>query len=393
MNHTLKCENRIDKFGRHYIVAEGEIDYSKTEPDLSTPNALIAKAVVLRTARLQSVANWLASEIQVELDGLRRKLAKLTVTANPTGATTRAQRQARMTKLFAAAEVAVTETFDELVADTQARFDQLGLILTDGVMARMKTHHGVEGGAQADASQVLILGATLVEHFEKMATDLLFRFKTAVRQGAELDEDASDTVSRLDSGAPQSPEPNEPVKAAEPLTDAAAAAVDKRLSVGVRIFDSTTNSIQKVIEAGVNALASEVDFTAGGGGDQTGKSMGWQWVAVMDGNTCEACEFYDGHQWDADFEPIDDAPEYPGDPGLHFNCRCSRVPVDLDSDPIPEGVGFDDYLSQFSDSELKEAFGPAALSAYRRGEMTAAQLAGQKENLMTLEAFKAAEAV
>lgn len=65
-------------------------------------------------------------------------------------------------------------------------------------------------------------------------------------------------------------------------------------------------------------------------------------------------------------------------------CRSVKVPVNLDAH-CETPKTFEDYLSQFSDSEQKEAFGEAPLRAYRRGEITPAQLIGQEDCVMKLK--------
>ena len=60
-----------------------------------------------------------------------------------------------------------------------------------------------------------------------------------------------------------------------------------------------------------------------------------------------------------------------------------------ETDAIRES--FESFLSHFSNDEQKQAFGAAALSAYRRGEITPAQLIGKTDNLITLEQFRVTE--
>jgi len=60
-----------------------------------------------------------------------------------------------------------------------------------------------------------------------------------------------------------------------------------------------------------------------------------------------------------------------------------------ETDAIRES--FESFLSHFSNDEQKQAFGTVALSAYRRGEITPAQLIGKTDNLITLEQFRVSE--
>lgn len=191
------------------------------------------------------------------------------------------------------------------------------------------------------------------------------------------------------------------------LVTAAGEAIAKQpMTVGVQLFDGTENSLAKVIESAVQALSHMVDV-GGMGGDEDDdedeeKNMGWIWTAVMDdGKTCPFCENLDGQKWDAEFNPAnDETDEYPGDPPIHSFCRCVTLPINLDDENpgevvLPNGkkepISFEDYLSQYSGKEQEETFGKQALSAYRRGDLTANQLIGQRSNLLSLERFKEME--
>lgn len=337
----------------------------------ATANHATASAAVLRTARLQAVANYLASVDKEQLAGLAVSLEALIVESNPTGAGSRKQQQSRLVKLTALTDAAIQKSVKSMTADALARFDQVAHKL-----------------GCSDASTVPVLGSTLKEHYDKLANDLSFKVRAAIRQGVAQGETAQDIAARLTGSASSSP-----VKAAEP-SPAQVIAIDKRLTVGVKIFDGTETTLDRIIKAAVTALASAADEEDAD--DDTEKNLGWQWLAVMDAATCPACEFYDGNQWTKDFEPVGDAPEYPGDPGLHPNCRCSRIPVDLDAEPAGQAlnaagkkidISMKDYLAQFNEKELNEAFGPQVLKSWRRGDITDAQLTSQKDHMLTLEKF------
>jgi hypothetical protein len=110
-------------------------------------------------------------------------------------------------------------------------------------------------------------------------------------------------------------------------------------------------------------------------------------VAVLDERLCPRCEIYAGQRWTKEYEPVGDAPEFPEDPPLHLNCRCAVVPSDLSEEPAPD-ANFDDYLAKYSRSEQEQAFGKAALRAYRRGDIDAGQLIAQKGHPLSPEDFE-----
>jgi SPP1 gp7 family putative phage head morphogenesis protein len=66
---------------------------------------------------------------------------------------------------------------------------------------------------------------------------------------------------------------------------------------------------------------------------------GQQWTATLDVRTCEECAALDGQAWDFDGTPLDGSTqEFPGPPPIHWNDRCTLIPVvkslgDLLEDP------------------------------------------------------------
>ncbi len=345
-------------------------------------NSKHAAALVLRSARLQSVANWVRAQLGERLDALEQDLVECLRANDPTVQGT--------DNLFTDAQQRVERAFGASADWTERTFKELAAALAKSTAAHKVKHRG--GDAEVAAGKLVpVLGLTLKEHFEKLASDCLVRFKAQVRQGLANGEDLAGLIERVVGSDGQPVAASEPVKAA--LSDAAARTA---LEVALRLLDTSGNSIDKVIQAAVMAFANEAETQAGdtSGGDgeepEQQQKLGWQWVAVMDAATCPQCEYLDGSRWNADYEPVDEGPDYPSDGvPLHFGCRCSLVPSDL-SEPAAE-MDFDEYLSQFSRSEQEEAFGKSTLRAYRRGDITAAALAGQKSNMMTLERFKEVE--
>lgn len=159
------------------------------------------------------------------------------------------------------------------------------------------------------------------------------------------------------------------------------------INIGIRLFDTTDNSLMKFIQAALTALASDAD-SEGASADEE-RNMGWTWVSAADANVCPFCEFMDGGKWDANKDPVGDSPELEQEPPAHLGCRCALLPCDLDSE-LPSG-DFESYLAHFSQQEQEQAFGKSALKAYRKGDLTPAQLMGQQENEISLEKFREME--
>ena len=89
-------------------------------------------------------------------------------------------------------------------------------------------------------------------------------------------------------------------------------------------------------------------------------------------HNCQKCLIYDGSRWDADLNPVGDAPEYPGDPpdSMHPNCQCQTPEVDLDDEAVPS-TKLDDYFSQEKPDVLAASFGKASAKAFLDGDIDA----------------------
>jgi DNA topoisomerase-1 len=403
----------------------------------SNPNEAHAVDAALVLAQLQSVANWVRAQAHAALAELQGRLVALVRRQGP------GEAPGTLPALFQAAQEAIASDFGALGRQVQRHCEGVAEAVAGRTKEALARHHGRAAG-EPDLSGLpglAVLGATLEEHFGKMASDTLFRFKAlvrqAVRQGCTTEEvvarlkgtdgrpaeagglHSEDVVEAEDAGHPfhgnQRTDPNLSaadasevsrcaVHAAEPTPEQVAEtgyaewkarqAAAKKLQVYLSFMDTAENSVNKVIQAAIAAFGNEGGGAAGGAAEDEEGTMGWYWLAVheADGSlsdrVCDECAFYDGNRWDADMEPVGDAPEYPGDPPVHFNCRCSLVPSDLD-EPAPD-MSFRDYLASFTRSEQERAFGKFNLAAYRRHEITAGQLVGQRDNLMSLEEFRKA---
>ena len=113
------------------------------------------------------------------------------------------------------------------------------------------------------------------------------------------------------------------------------------------------NVIESMSEEEIEAATTGLDMTRGG--------TAWEYVALLDSNTCPTCAFYDG-DWARNKE---DLPELP----MHDNCQCSIIPINFDDIPVsrtaqeldPEGLG----------GRTK----PPPLSEARKGDITRADQA------------------
>jgi hypothetical protein len=97
-------------------------------------------------------------------------------------------------------------------------------------------------------------------------------------------------------------------------------------------------------------------------------------VAGVVVHNCDTCEFYDGHQYDENLDPVGDAPELINEPPLHNHCRCQLVAVDPDSEPLPKSTRLDSFLQATSPDAREAVFGKAAAKSYDAGDISASEL-------------------
>jgi SPP1 gp7 family putative phage head morphogenesis protein len=104
------------------------------------------------------------------------------------------------------------------------------------------------------------------------------------------------------------------------------------------------------------------------------RSMGvkmWRWVAAGTSRTCPACWALDGKVFEIQ-EPQ----------RAHPNCRCVPIPI-LEDDPknIPAVISLDNRFTKLTEEQQTVILGPAALQAYRDGEITDFdQFVGYRDN-------------
>lgn len=358
---------------------------SVTPTALDTPNQRHAAFAVLRAGRLVSVGNWLSHKLQDRLSLLDKQIAK--------------DIKAQAANFN---QGALTSLFGDFERDTNAAFDWMQGELSDDLakLQKILLAHSVEAGSahynDAEASTVhpsvsvddaLFLGAPLLEHLDKVKSDLLFRLKAETRKAITAGSSSQETIDRLGLQGEGKVEANlstritNLIQAENPLS---------AINIGIRLFDTTDNSLAKFIQAAVTQLASMTDEDSFDEFDTNEeRNMGFVWVSAADANVCPFCEFMDGNQWDENKEPVGDAPDLEIEPPSHFGCRCSLISCDLDAD-LPQG-SFESYLAHFSDAEQKQAFGASSVAAYRKGEITPAALMGQDSNEIPLEKFRVME--
>ena len=139
---------------------------------------------------------------------------------------------------------------------------------------------------------------------------------------------------------------------------------------------------------------------------------GTQWVSTLDTHTCPVCARHDGEQYAiGTHKPL--GPQklpYLGGPGaVHFNCRCTSVPVlkswrelgmkDLPpasrasmDGQVPETVTFAEWLADQPASRVVDVLGPTRAKLYMDGGLKLTEFTNRRGVLYTLDELRARDA-
>ena len=142
----------------------------------------------------------------------------------------------------------------------------------------------------------------------------------------------------------------------------------------VRLLTGAETGIGKMIQTAMQVLGTRIDtglLDSIPSSEET--NLGWEWVGVLDKRICPHCEFFVGHRYTEEFEPVDNAPDLEMPP-LHPNCRCQLVPVDLDEEFVSQDTQLDNFLAWTKKTVRDTVFGKAASDAYDSGKIGAESL-------------------
>lgn len=188
-------------------------------------------------------------------------------------------------------------------------------------------------------------GSPLEASFRRLANDLKLKadsdVQTAIEEGLALGEHPRRIVTRI----------KKKVDGTEnPLADPAIA---RRIELAAH--SSVMMSAREATLANYDALGVKR----------------WRWVASGNSRTCPACWALDGKVFEIQ-EPQ----------RAHPNCRCVPIPI-LEDDPknIPAVISPDNRFTKLTEEQQTIILGPAALQAYRDGEITDFdQFVGYRDN-------------
>ena len=221
------------------------------------------------------------------------------------------------------------------------------------------------------AGNTIIQGAIQSDWWDRQASDVAFKFQSAVRQGLVAAETTPQIVKRVRD-----------------------------------VMDLSRRNAEALVHTSVQSVANatrEKLFE-----DNTDVISGKEWSAALDRKTCPTCGVRDGKRWDANSKPISHGIPYVMPP-QHFRCRCSMVPVlktwkelGINMDELPESTRasmegqvtdktFEDWLKRKTETDptfADRALGKGRAELFRDGKITMDQMisGGKPLSLAELEA-------
>lgn len=118
---------------------------------------------------------------------------------------------------------------------------------------------------------------------------------------------------------------------------------------------------------------------------------GSQWLTTLDTKACLQCIALSGQAWTFDHAPLRGSGPWPGEPPLHFNCRCTLVPIPSGATPI-EDVSFETWLRTRPATAQRAILGPGRFALWQSGRLRLRQLVDQRHRPLTLEQLRSESA-
>lgn len=314
------------------------------------------RAFVNRHLTILRVSNGLAVDAQAELSRLGRRLRTLILEADLSNSRT-------MRRDLNALLRAMAEHVDAAYARIAAHQTAAAAQLVNLEAAWANTIGPVKASETALAAAtrgLTVFGTPINEHWQKQASNLIFKMQAEVRMGATANQSASEIAARV---------------------------VGKGKDQIGGTLDRAKHDARGLADAGAQAAADA-------GRRETMKANGvnaLQWLAVLDPKLCPSCGERSGKIWTVDGEPL--GHEIPYEPvPLHTWCRCLLIPLKYDGEPPEDGGDqkneFEEWLATLNDKEQNEILGTGRAELWRNDKISTADLIGQNGRVMSLRELR-----
>lgn len=332
-------------------------------------NALIAKQVLIRRAKMVRVENAIVNDLMEEMGAVRSGVMDglHLMESSPTGVALGA---AKIQLAFQTGEEAVTRLMNErlgAVAAAEYAF-QLGTLrryLPEEARGRV-----MGGEFNRELLRVPVGGVTYEEAVGRMFDRLKVGVDTEVRRSW-----AEGFQKALERG-------ESPAMAQRTATAAIVeAGVDLR-KIQDLLSDKAGKQIDTIVRTHTQAAIDQA--TRQHHRENAHLLRGEEWCATLDAKTCPVCAGLHGKQWFYEGSPsVEEAPSIP----IHPACRCARLPVvseEIDPNPAPV-ASYDEWFNGLPPEEQKEILGPSRYNLWQTGEVDLKEMASSDHRVLTLE--------
>jgi SPP1 gp7 family putative phage head morphogenesis protein len=325
---------------------------------------------------------------RVAIRSMLQKLQKTLISEIANGKGTEFTK-ARLQSTLDAANAAIAGTYKDIRGEQAVRMTELALVqqrVAEGVInnsigAVLIDTTFTPAQLKNIASNVLIEGAPSAEWWARAEKGTRERFADSIRQGMLR----GDTIDQM--------------------------VADVKDGVIVRSTREAESLVRTSVQTTANVIRQDVYK------ENADLFDGIQWVSTLDDRTTEICQALDGAQWTLDYEPIDDAPSYPG-AIAHWGCRSTQVPIlkswsdlaqEAKGDPelaqklddieaqnpgtrasmdgqVPDTLKYEDWLKDQSEEVQKDILGPGKWEVWDggNGKLSLKDMIDQSGNPLTL---------
>lgn len=286
--------------------------------------------------------------------------------------------RARVEKLLAECEQVISGYYDDATKTLGVATDGVVGIAVKSTVAAMiaSVPASVDVGLPTSnmlksiMGDAMVLGNPVSDWMSKQSQDVVFKFKSEVRQGLLQGETNQEIIKRV-----------------------------------LPVLDTSRRNVAAIVQTAVHSVASEARQSTYDSNDDIIAS--YVWVSAFDSHVCKICASISGKKWTVDKQPIGHSVSFRLPP-IHVRDRCGMVANtktfdELGSDSpepkygtrasdagqIPMNTTFDDYLKTKTKAEQDERFGVGRMDLWRAKKITLSDLTDNNLRPLTLEQLRA----
>ncbi len=273
---------------------------------MASLNEEIANEMIEQAINVERASAAQSQKILASLKELEAELIKELSSINPTESARAAAKVARLEKLIASAQEAITKTYKEAASSSQLFLTEIAKVEAAFTTAAINNTIGfdlAQGVVESStlrtlAKDTLIQGAPSREWWARQGGDLLARFTDSMRQGLTANENLQSLINRVRG--------------------------TKEAGYNNGIFATTRRQAESLVRTSSMSVANEARIESYQANEDIIKAI--QWRSTLDTRTSTVCAVRDGLKWNLEKKPIGHDLPLIGPPA-HWRCRSTTTPV------------------------------------------------------------------